>query len=174
MPPLAAPPAPVLVPAGDRRLVEQAVVDDAVRVQGPEMLVRVDIPQPDGSMRLYAAWTGDGEPLADRIDQIALGHGVDAWSWVEILRRTARTSHRGRIEVRARPLRQVLADIEAGFRGSEQLRAGFARLLAVDAARAGQPPLPAPGIPAWAGVGPRLWHQHWQGRPVVERHWLAG
>ncbi|MFD5079498.1 hypothetical protein [Streptomyces sp. NPDC058371] len=113
-------------------------------------------------MRLYAAWTADGEPLADLIDRLALARRVDAWSWIEILHRNARTSHRDRIEVRAYPLREVLADVEAGQRGCELRRADFARLLADDAARDGRIPLPAPGIPAWVGVGPRLHHQHRQ------------
>jgi hypothetical protein len=175
VPVLTAPPAiaqPVLTPTGDRRPAERAVVDGALAAAEPETLVRTDIPQPDGSVRLYAAWTAGGGPLADHIDRVALARGLDAWSWIEILTHCARTTHRGRIEVRAHPLRQVLADVERGYRGSEEHRASFARLLADDAARAGRPPLPAPGIPAWAGVGPLLWQRYQGGDPVVERHWL--
>ncbi|WNI19986.1 hypothetical protein [Actinacidiphila sp. ITFR-21] len=90
-----------------------------------------------------------------------------------ILTHCARTSHRGRIEMRTHPLLQVLADVEHGYRGNEEYRANLARLLADDAARGGRPPLPAPGIPAWVGVGPLLWHRYQGGDPVVERHWLA-
>ncbi|MFF4534255.1 hypothetical protein ACFY1P_33910 [Streptomyces sp. NPDC001407] len=39
--------------------------------------------------------------------------------------------------------------------------------------RAGRPPLPPPGIPAWVGVGPLLWHRHYHGAPVIERRWQA-
>ncbi|MFD7919748.1 hypothetical protein ACFV3R_11030 [Streptomyces sp. NPDC059740] len=148
-------------------------MEDALSAEGPEVLVRTDVPQPDGSVRLYAAWTDGGGPLADHIDRIALARGLDAWSWIEILQQRARTTHRGRIEVRSYPLRQVLADVEQGYRGSEEHRANFARLLASDAVRAGRPPLPPPGIPAWAGVGPVLWHRYLGGDPVVERHWLG-
>ncbi|MFD7957286.1 hypothetical protein ACFV4X_27835 [Streptomyces ardesiacus] len=162
MPVLTAPPAtarPGLAPAENRGPVEQAVVEGALAEAGPETLVRTDVPQPDGSVRLYAAWSDRGGPLADHIDRVALARGLDAWSWVEILTHNQRTSHRGRIEVRTHPLRQILADVERGHRGNEEYRAGFARLLADDAARAGRPPLPASGIPAWPGVGPRLWHR---------------
>jgi hypothetical protein len=164
---------PSLAPAGDRGLVERAVVGGALAVAGPETLVRTDIPQPDDSVRLYATWTYGGGPLADHIDRVALARGLDAWPWVEILTHCASTTHRGRIEVRTHPLRQVLADVERGHRGNEEYRAGFARLLADDALRAGRPLLPAPGIPAWPGVGPLLWHRWKEGAPVVERHWLG-
>ncbi|MFF8786687.1 hypothetical protein [Streptomyces sp. NPDC015125] len=176
MPVLTAPPAnaqPGLAPTGDRGPLELAVVDGALAAAEPETLVRTDIPQPDGSVRLYAAWTDGGGPLADHIDRVALARGLDAWSWVEILTHSARTAHRGRIEVRTHPLRQVLADVDRGHRGSEEYRAGLARLLADDAVQAGRPPLPVPGIPAWPGVGPLLWHRWQQGRPVVEPRGLG-
>jgi hypothetical protein len=163
---------PGLAPTGDRSPVERAVVADALAAKDPKTLVRTDIPQPDGSVRLYADWTDGGGPLADHIDRVALARGLDAWSWIEILTHCARTTHRGRIEVRSYPLRQVLADVEQGYRGGEEYRANFARLVADAAARASRPPLPAPGIPAWAGVGPLLWHRYQGGDPVVERHWL--
>jgi hypothetical protein len=174
--PALAPPAlaqPESRPAEGRRLVEQAVVDGALSAEGPETLVRTDVPQSDGSVRLYAAWTAGGRPLADHIDRVALASGMDACSWMAILQRHARTTHRGRIEVRAYPLRQVLHDVEHGHRGSEQLRANLARLLADDAARAGRRPLPSPGIPAWVGVGPLLWRRYLHDGPVVERRWLT-
>ncbi|MFJ5817403.1 hypothetical protein ACIQGT_26415 [Streptomyces sp. NPDC093108] len=88
MPVLTAPPPtarPPLTPTGGRGPVERAVVAGALAAAGPETLVRTDVPQPDGSVRLYAAWTDRGGPLADRIDRIALARGLDAWSWVEIL-----------------------------------------------------------------------------------------
>ncbi|MFD6334248.1 hypothetical protein ACFWGI_32335 [Streptomyces niveus] len=104
MPVLTAPPVSTRPgPAGDRRLVEQAVVDGALAAQPPETLVRTDVPQPDGAVRLYAAWTDGGGPLADNIDRVALARGLDACSWMEILQRNARTTHRGRIEVRFHP-----------------------------------------------------------------------
>ncbi|WP_019061605.1 hypothetical protein [Streptomyces prunicolor] len=159
MPVLDAPPAlapgPALSPATDRRPVEQAVVRDALSGEPPETLVVTDIPQPDGLL-VYPAWTDGGDVLGDRIDRLALARGVDGWSWIEILHRHARTTHRGRITIRAYPLRLVLADVERGYRGDETHRAGLARLLADEAARHGLPPLPAPGIPEWGGVGPRL------------------
>lgn len=176
MPVLTAPPAndrPALAPAGDRSRVEQAVVTGALAAAGPEMLVRTDVPQPDGSVRLYAACTDRGGPLADRIDRLALARGLDAWSWVEVLTHNSRTSHRGRIEVRIHPLRQILADVERGHRGNEEHRSRLARILADDAERSGRPPLPAPGLPAWMGVGPLLWHQYTGGDMVVERHRLG-
>ncbi|MGC5266725.1 hypothetical protein ACPXCO_37560 [Streptomyces cyaneofuscatus] len=174
MPVLTVPPStarPALAPAGGRGPVEQAVVAGALAAAGPEMLVRTDVPQPDGSVRLYAAWTDGGGPLADHIDRVALARGLDAWSWVEILTHSAHTTHRGRIEVRTHPLRQVLADVERGHRGNEEYRSSFARILADDAERAGRPPLPE--IPAWPGVGPQLWHRYAGDDMVVERHWLG-
>ncbi|MFI1312513.1 hypothetical protein ACH4TS_20565 [Streptomyces albidoflavus] len=99
--------------------------------------------------------------------------GLDAWSWIEILTHSQQTTHRGRIGVRTHPLRQVLAVVERGYRGDEEYRNSFARLLAHDAERAGRPPLPAPGLPAWVGVGPLLWHSCTGGDMVVERHWLG-
>ncbi|MFC8704898.1 hypothetical protein ACFUIV_22305 [Streptomyces anulatus] len=173
MPVLTAPPAntrAALGPAGDRRTVEQAVVAGALAAAGPETLVRTDIPQPDGSVRLYASWTDGGGPLADLIDRLALARGLDAWSWVEILTHHQHTTHRGRIEVRTHPLRKVLADVERGHRGNEEDRASFARLLADDAEQAGRTALPGPGLPAWPGVGPRLWHRLWEAAPAAERH----
>ncbi|WP_329347235.1 hypothetical protein OG226_00400 [Streptomyces sp. NBC_01261] len=166
MPVLDAPPAlaprPALSPATDRRPVEQAVVRDALSGEPPETLVVTDIPQPDGLL-VYPAWTDGGDVLGDRIDRTALARGVDGWSWIEILHRHVRTTHRGRITIRAYPLRRVLDDVERGYRGDETHRAALARLLADDAARDGRPPLPAPGNPSWVGVGPRLWHGHHHG-----------
>lgn len=75
MPVLTAPPANArsdLAPTGNRGPVEQAVVEGALAEAGPETLVRTDVPQPDGSVRLYAAWTDGGGPLADHIDRVAL------------------------------------------------------------------------------------------------------
>ncbi|WP_240679443.1 hypothetical protein [Streptomyces sp. B29(2018)] len=63
--------------------------------------------------------------------------------------------------------------VERGYRGDEEYRNSFARLLAHDAERAGRPPLPAPGLPAWVGVGPLLWHSCTGGDMVVVRHWLG-
>lgn len=176
MPVLTAPPStarPALAPAGGRGPVEQAVVAGVLAAAGPEMLVRTDVPQPDGSVRLYAAWTDRGGPLADRIDRLALARGLDAWSWVEILTHNRRTTHRGRVEVRTHPLRQILSDVERGHRGNEDYRTSLAQLLAADAERAGRPPLPAPGLPAWVGVGPLLWHRYTGDDMVVEQHWLG-
>ncbi|MFJ1662192.1 hypothetical protein [Streptomyces anthocyanicus] len=173
MPVLTAPPPtarPAPAPAGGRGPVEQAVVAGALAAAGPETLVRTDVPQPDGSVRLYAAWTDRGGPLADRIDRLALARGLDAWSWIEILTHHQHTTHRGRIEVRAHPLRQILADVERGHRGNEEHRVNFARLLACDAEQAGRTPLPAPGLPAWPGVGPRLWHRRRETAPTAEPH----
>ncbi|MCX4729464.1 hypothetical protein [Streptomyces sp. NBC_01363] len=65
-------------PAGDRGPVERAAVDGALAAAGPETLVRTDIPQPDGSVRLYAAWTDGGRSLANHIDRVALARGLDA------------------------------------------------------------------------------------------------
>ncbi|WP_331746147.1 hypothetical protein OG923_34670 (plasmid) [Streptomyces halstedii] len=175
MPVLTAPPAtarPAPVPTGGRGPVEQAVVAGALAAAGPETMVRTDVPQPDGSVRLYAAWTDRGGPLADRIDRIALARGLDAWSWIEILTHHQHTTHRGRIEVRTHPLRQILADVERGHRGNDEHRASLARMLADDAQQTGRPPLPAPGLPPWVG-GPLLWHRCTGGDMVVERHWLA-
>lgn len=149
-------PGPGLSPITDRRPAEQAVIQDALNGEPPETLVVTDVPQPDGSLLVYTAWTDGGERLGDRIDRTALARGVDSWSWVEILHRHVRTTHRGRIQIHSYPLRFVLADVERGYRGDESHRAALARFLADDAARCGQPPLPAPGVPAWVGVGPRL------------------
>ncbi|MEU4090124.1 hypothetical protein [Streptomyces aureus] len=162
VPVLAGPPAIAqssLTATRDRNPVERAVVSGLLEAEEPETLVRTDVPQPDGSVRLYAAWTAGGGPLADHIDYLALARGLDAWSWIEILTHCARTTHRGRIEVRSHPLRQILADVEPGHRGSDEHRANFARMLAANGAQA--------GIPAWAGVGPLLWHR------TLERHWRA-
>ncbi|WP_274036225.1 hypothetical protein [Streptomyces sp. MMBL 11-1] len=170
MPVHTAPPAtdPAPAPAEGRGPVEQAVVADALAAAGPETLVRTDIPQPDGRVRLYASWTDRSGPLADRIDRLALARGLDAWSWVEILTHHQHTTHRGRIEVRTHPLRQVLADVERGHHGNEEHRANFARLLADNAEQAGRPPLPAPGLPAWPGIGPR--HRQRTSAPATQPH----
>jgi len=130
--------------------------------EAPETLMVTDVPQPGGSLRVYAAWTAGGAPLGDRIDRTALVGGVDAWSWIELLDVHARTTYRGQIKIRTYPLRRILRDVERGYRGDETHRASLARLLADDAARAGRPPLPAPGIPEWVGVGPRLWNRRCQ------------
>ncbi|MGW2183886.1 hypothetical protein ACWCXX_39105 [Streptomyces sp. NPDC001732] len=61
VPVLTAPPAntqPGLTLTRDRGLVERTVVNGALAAAGPETL-----PQPDGSVRLYATWTQGGEPL---------------------------------------------------------------------------------------------------------------
>jgi hypothetical protein len=97
-------------PAAGRRLVEQAVVTGALQGEEPECFVRIDIPQPDGLLQ-YNAWTAGGEQFGDRIDRIALAAGLDVWSWIQILERHLRLTHRGRIEIRTHPLRPVLADV---------------------------------------------------------------
>ncbi|MDT9681049.1 hypothetical protein RND61_02995 [Streptomyces sp. TRM76323] len=77
---LTAPPAtarPDLAPTGNRDPVEQAAVEGALAAARPETLVRTDVPQPDGSVRLYAAWTDGGGPLADHMDRVALARGLD-------------------------------------------------------------------------------------------------
>ncbi|MGA5264799.1 hypothetical protein ACPCI0_31850 [Streptomyces griseoincarnatus] len=135
-------------PAAGRRLVEQAVATGALQGEEPECFVRIDIPGPRA-----CSSTTPGPPAADRI---ALAADLDVWSWIQILERHLRLTHRGRIEIRTHPLRPVLADVEAGYRGDETARAGLARALAAESARLGLSPLPAPGIPRWAGVGPRL------------------
>lgn len=158
-PPVTTPGTTAPSPTAGRRLVEQAVVTGVLQGEEPECFVRIDIPQPGGGLLQYNAWTVGGEQLGDHIDRIALAAQLDVWSWIQILERHLRLTHRGRIEIRTHPLRPVLADVEAGYRGDETARAGLARALAAEAARLGLPPLPAPGMPRWAGVGPRLYRQ---------------
>lgn len=166
MPSLAAPPATAPGPGPDARsqqYLEQAAAAGVLDLDEPETLVVADVPQADGGLFSCTAWTPGAARLGDHIDRLALAGRLDACSWIEILDRHSRTAHHGQTVIRTYRLRPVLADVEAGHRGSENLRANLARLLAADAARDGRPPLPAPGIPSWVGVGPRLWHGHHHG-----------
>lgn len=80
--------------------------------------------------------------------------GYDAADWLHIAGRHEHVTTRGRIEIKAYPLRQVLADVLADVRGPQERREGLRRVLDAAAEHAGRGPCTA--IPRWLGFGPAL------------------
>ncbi|WP_405676860.1 hypothetical protein OG292_19665 [Streptomyces sp. NBC_01511] len=145
---------PTLAPSTDRTAVEQALVASITSGHPPETFLWINIHRPDGGVNIRYAWTDGGTDLGDRIDLLALAAPFDAADWLEITARHAQTSHRGRIETQAHPLRPILADVQADVRAPEERRAALHRALDLGAELTGQQrPV---RIPRWLGVGPTL------------------
>lgn len=144
----------VLTPTGDARPVEQAAAESIADGFPPETYLWIEFHRPDGGVRIWHAWTTGGQPLGERVDQLALGAGLDAADWLHIADRHCEHSERGRIRIQAHPLRPVLADVQGGECGSEERRAHLARVIQVAAETSGQ----TPRTPAttWFGFGPTL------------------
>jgi hypothetical protein len=113
--------------------------------------------RPDGGVKLYYAWTADGKPLGDRIDQLAVASGLDAADWLHIGDRQKDIFHRGRVKVEAYALRPVLADVQRGERSPEQRREGLHRVVAAAAESLKQQPRTS--HLGWLGFGPALVHR---------------
>lgn len=144
----------VLTPTGDARPVEKAAVEGIADGFPPETYLWIEFHRPDGGVRIWYAWTVGGQPLGERIDQLAVGAGLDASDWLHIGDRHAEHSTRGRIKVQAYPLRLVLADVQGGERSPEERRDGIRRFLNAYAAETGQAPRTL--TPRWLGFGPTL------------------
>ncbi|WP_241990552.1 hypothetical protein [Streptomyces sp. AC1-42T] len=68
----------VLTPTGNPTPVEQAVAEGIAAGFDPEMFLWINFRRPDGGVRVWYAWTAGGEPLGDRVDQLATAGGLDA------------------------------------------------------------------------------------------------
>lgn len=144
----------VLAPTGDARPVEKAAVDGIADGCPPETYLWIEFHRPDGGVRIWHAWTDGGQPLGERVDQLALGAGLDAADWLHIGDRHCEHSERGRIRVQAYALRPVLADVQAGERGPEERREGIRRVIRRAAEITGGRPRTL--TPRWLGFGPTL------------------
>lgn len=149
----------LLLPTGNPKPVEKAVVEGIVDDFEPETFLWIVFHRPDGGAHVWYAWTAGGIPLGEHIDQHALAAGFDASDWLHITGRHRTDHHRGRVETQAHPLRPIEADLRNGARSPESERDKLRRLL--DGARdmAGQPPRPDATVPRWIGVGPTLLHR---------------
>jgi|GEM_PF-3826488 len=144
----------LLMPTGDAAPTMRAVVDGVADGFEPETFLWLTFRRSDGGASIWYAWTGGGQPLGDHIDRLAVAAGCDAADWLHIADRHQQTSTRGRIEIWAYGLRPVLADIQAGVRGSQERREGLGRVLARAAEVTGQRPRIL--TPRWLGFGPAL------------------
>jgi hypothetical protein len=145
---------PALAPTGNPAPVEMAVVDGIAANFGPETFLWINFRRPNNSVRIRYAWTAGGQPLGDRIDQIAMAAGYDAADWLHIADRHEQTTTRGRVEIKAYPLRPVLADVQSGERGPHERRERLRRLIHLATGATGQ--TPDTSIPRWLGFGPAL------------------
>lgn len=147
-------PTQTLVPTDDPRPVEQAVVASITAMHPPETFLWIVFRNPDGSARVEWAWTSGGHELGNRIDVLAVAAELDSADYFEILGRSAQKFERGRAKVLAHPLRQVLADLEAGVRAPNQLREAYRNAVCVVEPLRGQNVLNV--LDLWFGVGPTL------------------
>ncbi|HEY5834961.1 hypothetical protein [Streptomyces sp.] len=144
----------VLAPTGDARPVEKAAAEGIADGFPPETYLWINFWRPDGGVRIWYAWTAGGTELGNRIDQLALGAGLDATDWLHIADRHCEHSERGRIRIQAHPLRPVLADVQAGERGPEDRREALRRFMRKASEVTGQTPRTL--TPRWLGFGPAL------------------
>lgn len=144
----------LLTPTGDVRPVEKAAVEGIADGHPPETFLWIEFHRPDRSVRVWYAWTAGGQPLGEKVDQLAVSAGLDFADWLHIGDRHCEHSERGRIKVQAFALRPILADVQGGERGPEERREGLRRLLRAAAARTGQTPRTV--HPRWLGFGPTL------------------
>ncbi|MCX5434740.1 hypothetical protein OHU11_41920 (plasmid) [Streptomyces sp. NBC_00257] len=147
----------VLTPTGDATPVEKAVADGIAAGFEPETFLWLNFRRPDGGSRIWYAWTAGGQPLGDRIDQLAMAAGCDAADWLHITDRHEQTTARGRGDNKAYALRPVLADVQTGVRSPEERREGLRRVLLKAGEVTGQTPRTL--TPRWLGFGPVLVHQ---------------
>lgn len=141
---------PILIPSSDPTPVEKAAVEGIVGDHDPETFLLITFHRPDGGARLWYAWTVGGQPLGDRIDQVALAQVLDGADWIHIAQRHAQHSIRGRIAVQAYPLRPVLADVEVPVRADSDLRRKWLTF------RSDLRPDQMPAWSCWVGFGPRI------------------
>ncbi|MEV7681587.1 hypothetical protein AB0O64_23980 [Streptomyces sp. NPDC088341] len=144
----------VLTPTGNPTPVEQAVAEGIAADFDPEMFLWINFRRPDGGVHIWYAWTAGGEPLGDRVDQLATTAGLDAADWLHISDLHQQTSTRGQVETWAYALRPVLADVQAGVRSPEERREGVRRILRKAQEITGQEPRTL--TPRWLGFGPVL------------------
>ncbi|WP_331727342.1 hypothetical protein OG871_40115 (plasmid) [Kitasatospora sp. NBC_00374] len=147
----------VLAPTSDPTPVEKAVVDGIVGDHAPETFLWIVFHRPDGSARVWYAWTAGGHPLGDRIDQAALAAGYDCSDWFHIGSRHLTKHTRGRVTTDAYPLRPIEADVRNGVHAPESERDGLRRVIDTAWSQCGRPRrTPTHGVGPWLGVGPAL------------------
>lgn len=144
----------VLTPTGDPKPVEKAVVDGILDDFEPETFLWIVFHRPDGGAHIWYAWTAGGTPLGEQADRAALAAGMDFADWLHIGDRHRQDTTRGRIDIQAYALRPILADVQAGVRGSEDRREDLRRVLGVASEMTGQ--TPRTFSPRWLGFGPTL------------------
>lgn len=149
------PPRPLLlVPTGDPRPLEDALIRSITDGMPPETFLWINMARPDGGVRIRYAWTEGGTQLGDRIDAMALAEALDATDWLHITDRHVGGHQRGSIRTYAYPLRPILADVAAGQRAPDERRDAIVRLILAAAQLTGQEPTTL--RPRWFGVGPAL------------------
>lgn len=147
----------LLVPTGDPKPVERAVVDGILDDFEPETFLWITFNRPDGGAHVWYAWTQGGAPLGDSTDQDALLSGYDCADWLHALARHCTEHHRGRVTIQAHALRGIQRDVSVGWRAGEAEQARLRRVLDCAADMDGQSrrPVGMP-LPRWVGVGPGL------------------
>jgi hypothetical protein len=136
--------------------VEQAAAESIADAFAPATFLWIVFNRPNGSARVWYAWTAGGELLGDWIDTAAMNAGYDAADWLFITGCHASEHSRGRIKVMAHPLRSVLADVTVGIRAPGDERDKLLAMSALAAEWAGPTAPPAGVCPPWLGVGPAL------------------
>lgn len=142
----------LLTPSTNTTPVEKAAVSGIADGFDPETFLWINFHRPNGSVRVWYAWTAGGTVLGDSIDRIALGAGLDAADWLHYGDRHAALSTRGAIQIEAYPLRPILADIQNGERAPEERRTQMTRFMAAAAADMGRPIDRSRST--WLGYGP--------------------
>ncbi|WP_030764857.1 hypothetical protein [Streptomyces sp. NRRL F-2664] len=145
--------ATLLTPSTDTTPVEKAAVSGITDGFDPETFLWIEFHRPGGGVRIWYAWTSGGPQLGDRMDQMALGSGLDGADWLHYADRHAVHSTRGAIKIQAHPLRPILGDIQAGERGPRQWRAALSQAITEYATEMGTRPRAFEAT--WLGYGPR-------------------
>lgn len=152
--PVLAPPPLMFTPSADPAPVEQAVALSIASGFPPETYLWIECHQQDGGMHLWHAWTEGGDVLGDQVDDLAVAAGLDAADWLDLTIRHQQVSSRGRIVIKAHPLRPLLADVQGGAGAPADLREALLRCLRYAAQESGRAPRDI--VPRWLGVGPVL------------------
>lgn len=145
--------ATLLTPSTNTTPVEKAAVSGIADGFDPETFLWIEFHRPNGSVRIWYAWTMGGPVLGDRMDRLALDAGLDGADWLHYAERHAVHSTRGAIKIQAHPLRPILADIQNGERGPEQWSAALNQAIAERATEKGARSRPLGST--WLGYGPQ-------------------
>lgn len=140
----------LLTPSTDTTPIEKAAVSGIAGGFEPETFLWIEFHRPNGSVRIWYAWTSGGPELGDRMDRLALDAALDGADWLHYADRHAVHSTRGAIKIQAHPLRPILGDIQNGERGPRAWHEALDQALAASASATG-----FQARSTWLGYGPR-------------------